>query len=141
MLYSIKNCKEKAPPMKISESNLWKRINLIQKPNKNWHLTRIESPTVCGIPDIFGIIDGHNFWLELKANNVKNLNLTKFQINWHIKYKSCGGVVRILNWLPPQSTLELLEVQEDRSVSRVSYYDKQKTFDENLREMLQRARK
>lgn len=126
--------------MKISESILWKKINSIQKTSKNWHLTRIESSTVCGIPDIFGIIDNCPFWLELKANKAKNLNLTKFQINWHIKYQACGGVVRILNALPPQNTLELLEIREDRSVSRVSCYNPDRTFDENLREMLQRAR-
>jgi hypothetical protein len=125
--------------MNISESSLWKKINLIQKTSKNWHLTRIESSTINGIPDIFGIVNGHPFWLELKANNAKNLNLTKFQINWHMKYQSCGGVVRILNALPSKTELQLLEIREDRSVSRVSCYNAQKTFDENLRVMLQEA--
>ena len=125
--------------MNISESSLWKKINSIQKTSKNWHLTRIESSTINGIPDIFGIVNGHPFWLELKANNAKNLNLTKFQINWHMKYQSCGGVVRILNALPSKTELQLLEIREDRSVSRVSCYNAQKTFDENLRVMLQEA--
>ena len=137
--YSIKNNNGIAPPMKISESLLWKKINSIQKTSKNWHLTRIESSTINGIPDIFGIVNGRPFWLELKANNVKNLNLTKYQINWHMKYQSCGGVARILNALPPQNTLELLQIREDRSLRRVSCYNTQKTFDENLRVMLQEA--
>ena len=51
----------------------------------------------------------------------------------------CGGVVRILNALPSKTELQLLEIREDRSVSRVSCYNAQKTFDENLRVMLQEA--
>ena len=84
--------------MSTKESKLWKKINQLQKGRKDWHLTRIESSTINGIPDIYGCIDGSSFWLELKANEVKNCNLSKFQINWHIKHRQVGGESFILNF-------------------------------------------
>jgi len=94
------------------ESDLWRRINLIQKTEPTWHLMRIESNTINGIPDVNGIIDGNEFWVELKANNAKNAGLSKFQINWHLKRLRAGGKCSILNAPLPKSPLELLEVRE-----------------------------
>tara|TARA_Y100000114_G_scaffold99180_1_gene92369 strand:+ start:3359 stop:3745 length:387 start_codon:yes stop_codon:yes gene_type:complete len=94
------------------ESDLWRRINLIQKTEPTWHLMRIESNTINGIPDVNGIIDGNEFWVELKANNAKNVGLSKYQINWHLKRLRVGGRCSILNAPDPKSRLELLEVRE-----------------------------
>ena len=79
---------------KTKESNLY---NLIKTTIKNAHFTRIESHTLNGIPDLNCAYKGHTFWLELKANNIKNCNLSKYQINWILKYQRHGGKVYILN--------------------------------------------
>ena len=62
------------------ESLIWKRLNLIQKKQKDWHLVRIESNTINGIPDVNACINGLEFWIELKANDAKNYGLSKYQI-------------------------------------------------------------
>jgi len=79
---------------KTKESNLY---NLIKTTIRNAHLTRIESHTFNGIPDLHCAYKGRTFWLELKANNIKNCNLSKYQINWILKHQRHGGKVFILN--------------------------------------------
>ena len=69
--------------MKKSESNLWKRIKLLKLKGQ---LFRIESNTINGIPDVYWLINGKSIWIELKSNDVKNLGLSKYQINWHLIY-------------------------------------------------------
>ena len=80
----------------VNESQLWKKINSLQKTQKLWHFTRIESATIRGIPDLNCLINGCEFWLELKSKESKNLGLSNYQINWHIKHQKCGGQVFIL---------------------------------------------
>jgi hypothetical protein len=89
---------------KTKESNLY---NLIKTTIKNAHFTRIESHTLNGIPDLNCAYKGHTFWLELKANNIKNCNLSKYQINWILKYQRYGGQVYILNKTVKQRALKL----------------------------------
>jgi hypothetical protein len=79
---------------KTKESNLY---NLIKTNIKNAHLTRIESNTINGIPDLHCAYKGRTFWLELKTNTIKNCNLSKYQINWILKHQRHGGIVYILN--------------------------------------------
>ena len=69
------------------ESKLWKRIKNL---NLNAHIFRIESNTINGIPDVHCTIKGKSFWLELKSNDLKNYGISKWQINWHIKYQKHG---------------------------------------------------
>ncbi len=89
---------------KTKESNLY---NLIKTTIKNAHFTRIESHTLNGIPDLHCAYKGHTFWLELKANTIKNCNLSKYQINWILKHQRHGGIVYILNKTATQSGLKL----------------------------------
>jgi hypothetical protein len=89
---------------KTKESNLY---NLIKTTIKNVHFTRIESPTLNGIPDLHCAYKGQTFWLELKANNINNCNLSKYQINWILKHQRHGGKVFILNKTATQSGLKL----------------------------------
>ena len=89
---------------KTKESNLY---NLIKTTIKNSHLTRIESNTLNGIPDLHCAYKGRTFWLELKANNIKNCNLSKYQINWILKHQRHGGLVYILNKSIKQRALKL----------------------------------
>ena len=89
---------------KTKESNLY---NLIKTTIKNVHFTRIESYTLNGIPDLYCAYKGHTFWLELKANNIKNCNLSKYQINWILKHQRHGGLVYILNKTIKEGGLKL----------------------------------
>tara|TARA_R110002020_G_scaffold71042_1_gene183940 strand:+ start:2167 stop:2559 length:393 start_codon:yes stop_codon:yes gene_type:complete len=98
--------------MRGNESKLWQRINLIQKTKKRWHLMRIESSTINGIPDVNACIEDCEFWLELKANEAKNCGLSKYQINWHLKRQRAGGKCFILNQRASLRVLELLQIRE-----------------------------
>ncbi len=89
---------------KTKESNLY---NLIKTTIKNAHFTRIESYTLNGIPDLYCAYKGRTFWLELKANNINNCNLSKYQINWILKHQRHGGIVYILNKTIKQGHLKL----------------------------------
>ena len=74
--------------MAKSEKNLWKRI---KKLNLKGQIFRIESNTINGIPDVYWLINAKSIWIELKSNDVKNLGLSKFQINWHLTHFKNGG--------------------------------------------------
>ena len=89
---------------KTKESSLYK---LIKTTIKNAHFTRIESYTLNGIPDLHCAYKGKVFWLELKANDIKNSNLSKYQINWILKHQRHGGLVYILNKSIKQRALKL----------------------------------
>jgi len=89
---------------KTKESNLY---NLIKSTIKNAHFTRLESNTINGIPDLHCAYKGFTFWIEIKANNIKNCNLSKYQINWILKHQRHGGKVFILNKTATQSGLKL----------------------------------
>lgn len=93
---------------KTKESNLY---NLIKTTIKNAHFTRIESHTLNGIPDLHCAYKGRTFWLELKANNIKNCNLSKYQINWILKHQRYGGKVFILNKTATQLGLKLYTLE------------------------------
>ena len=100
------------------ESKLW---NELKNLNKNWHFTRVESSTINGIPDVHCVVNKQIFWLELKANTHKNLGMSKWQINWHIKYQKAGGKVFILNRPLLQSDYEIWSVcREARVPTHVS---------------------
>ena len=92
------------------ETNLWNRIKKIKE---NAHFTRVESNTSNGIPDVHCVLNNKVFWLELKANDLKNRGISKWQINWHIKYQRAGGKVYILNSPLKQRALEILVVNRD----------------------------
>jgi Holliday junction resolvase len=91
----------------MAKNNESKLYNLIKKTITNAHFTRIESSTINGIPDLNSVYKKHEFWIEIKANNSKNLNLSKYQINWILKHQQHGGHVFILNKALSQSSLKL----------------------------------
>ena len=97
------------------ESKLW---NELKNLNKNWHFTRVESSTLNGIPDVHCVVNKQVFWLELKANASKNLNMSKWQINWHIKYQRAGGKVFILNRPLLESDYEIWRVSREARVPK-----------------------
>ena len=103
----------------MNESQLWQKINTLQKTQKLWHFTRIESATIRGIPDLNCLIDGCEFWLELKSKESKNLGLSKYQINWHLEHFKNGGQSFILREdLSQRSSknLQIFVVREPRTL-------------------------
>jgi hypothetical protein len=116
---------------KTTESDIYKLIKKAVINNKlNCHLTRIESGlTLNGIPDLYVVYYSNlinktvnkpvAFWLELKSNNLKNCNVSKYQINWILKHNKAGGIAYILNRPVPQGGLKLYRVDPCSVVTEV----------------------
>ena len=102
--------------MKKPESLLW---NKIKKLNLKGQIFRIESNTINGIPDVYLLKKGKSIWIELKANNIKNCGLSKYQINWHLKHFQNGGNSFILREDLSQrapKNLQIFVVREPREL-------------------------
>jgi hypothetical protein len=107
---------------KTTESDIYKLIKkAVVNLKLNCHLTRIESGlTLSGIPDLYVVYNSKlinkivnkpvAFWLELKSNNLKNCNVSKYQFNWIYKHSKSGGVAYILNRPVSQRGLKLYRV-------------------------------
>ena len=107
---------------KTTESDIYKLIKkTVINLKLNCHLTRIESGyTLSGIPDLYLVYNSKlinktvnkpvAFWLELKSNNLKNCNVSKYQVNWILKHGKAGGVAYILNKPLEHRVLKLYSV-------------------------------
>jgi len=116
---------------KTTESDIYKLIKkAVVNLKLNCQLTRIESNlTLSGIPDLYIVYNSKlinktvnkpvAFWLELKANNLKNCNVSKYQFNWILKHNRIGGVAYILNKPTVQRTLKLYRVDPCTVVTEV----------------------
>ncbi len=71
------------------ESKLWKLVK--KNTEKNIHWTRIESWAGSGIPDLHGISDGIDIWVELKVTQSNHIRLSPFQHSWHFRHTLHGG--------------------------------------------------
>ena len=104
---------------KTKESDIYKLIKkAVINLKLNCFLTRIESGlTLSGIPDLYVVYYSNLinkpvcFWLELKANNLKNCNVSKYQFNWILKHSKAGGVAYILNKPLLERGLKLYRVE------------------------------
>jgi|TARA_R100001480_G_scaffold5657_2_gene12625 Holliday junction resolvase len=90
--------------VKAQESRLWQKLknNLT-----NCYLTRIESSTINGIPDVHAVNQEHVFWIELKSDEANYPKLNKWQIVWINKYIKAGGKVIILKETLSKRSLKL----------------------------------
>jgi hypothetical protein len=103
---------------KTTESDIYKLIKkAVVNLKLNCQLTRIESGfTLQGIPDLYVVYNSKminksiSFWLELKANNLNNCNVSKYQVNWILKHGKAGGVAYILNKPLEHRVLKLYRV-------------------------------
>ena len=91
------------------EKNLWKSLNKIAK-TRSLFMMRLETTTINGVPDVFCCIKGKSFFVELKANDDKKLNLSKYQILWQIDYLKAGGNVFNLVLALSQRELKLVKI-------------------------------
>jgi len=112
---------------KTNESDIYKLIKkAVVNLKLNCQLTRIESGfTLQGIPDLYVVYNSKlinksiSFWLELKANNLKNCNVSKYQFNWILKHGKAGGVAYILNKPLEHRVLKLYRVDPCSVVTEV----------------------
>ena len=86
------------------ESRLWQKV---KKGLNKCFLTRIESSTINGIPDIHAVTDNEVFWIELKSDEANYPKLNKWQIVWINKYIKAGGKVIILDETLSKRSLKL----------------------------------
>lgn len=93
------------------ETNFWKQIK--KNLENEFFLTRIETLTVSGVPDVFGIYNGNSFWIELKSNPVNFPNLNKYQIVWINRAINNGGVVIILVKAFLQRRLKIYRIRKN----------------------------
>jgi len=77
------------------ESTFSQRIKDLKKLNKNYYFQAIETYTSNGVADLFCVILGQSFWLELKVNRAKkstlNIGLSKYQTAWQTVLNKHGG--------------------------------------------------
>ena len=64
---------------KNRESLLWQKV---KKALSQSFLTRIESSTINGIPDVHGVHKHGVYWIELKSDEANYPKLNKWQIVW-----------------------------------------------------------
>lgn len=91
-------------PIKNRESLLWQKV---KKGFDKCFLTRIESSTINGIPDVHGVCKSKVFWLELKSDEHNYPKLNKWQIVWINRYIKAGGTVFILEETLSKRSLKL----------------------------------
>jgi hypothetical protein len=86
------------------EKLLWQRT---KKGLTECYLTRIETSTINGVPDVHGVHKKGIFWIELKSDQLSYPKLNKWQIVWINKYIKAGGNVFILKETLSKRSLKL----------------------------------
>ena len=86
-------------------------FNRIKKAIKSAYLLRIETSTARGVADVYCIYKRQCFWLELKANDSKNLQLSGYQFNFHNTVNMHGGRSFILVKTLEQRSLKIYSVE------------------------------
>ena len=91
------------------------RIKDLKKLNKNYYFQAIETSTSRGVADLFCVVLGQQFWLELKVNRAKkstlNIGLSRYQIAWQIVLNKHGGHCFNLVRLPMQRVVKTYRVE------------------------------
>ena len=86
------------------------RIKDLKKLNKDYYFQAIETSTSRGVADLFCVILGLQFWLELKVNRAKkstlNIGLSKYQVAWQIVLNKHGGHCFNLVRVPEQRAVK-----------------------------------
>jgi hypothetical protein len=75
----------------VAKNKEYLLFNRIKTALKTAYLLRIETSTARGVADVFCIYKRRSFWVELKANDSKNLQLSGYQLNWHDTLNKHGG--------------------------------------------------
>jgi hypothetical protein len=80
---------------KKPETVFSQRIKDLKKLNKSYYFQAIETTTSRGVADLFTVINGQSYWLELKLIKAKkptlNIGLSKYQTAWQTVLNKYGG--------------------------------------------------
>ena len=97
------------------ETTFSRKIRDLKKLNKSYYFQSIESITSRGIADLFTVIKGRSFWLELKVNHgkkvSKNIGLSKYQIAWQLVLMKHGGHCFNLLLVPTQRVVKTFRIE------------------------------
>ena len=98
------------------EANFWNVIkNELPTNCKHW---RVENRNGNGFPDVYAVLDGFCFWLELKVTKANKVSLSPLQISWHTSHALAGGVSFILAKHLGSGDVFLFEGQDAIAVAR-----------------------
>ena len=99
------------------------RIKDLKKLNKNYYFQAIETTTSRGVADLFIVINGQSYWLELKLIKAKkstlNIGLSKYQVAWQIVLNKHGGHCFNLVRVPSQRVVKTYR-QEARGLVEIA---------------------
>ena len=109
------------------ETTFSRRIRDLKKLNKSYYFQSIESMTSRGIADIFTVIKGRSFWLEIKVNHgkkvSKNIGLSKYQIAWQLVLIKHGGYCFNLLLVPTQRVVKTYRIEPSGLRELATYPD------------------
>ena len=129
---------------KKPESIFSQRIKNLKKTNKDYYFQAIETSTSRGVADLFTIIKGQSYWLELKLNKAKkptlNIGLSKYQIAWQIVLNKHGGHCFNLVRLPTQRVVKTYRQEARGLVEIATHPDTQAGLCEALEHMAEIVR-
>jgi hypothetical protein len=95
----------------VAKNKEYLLFNRIKTALKTAYLLRIETSTARGVADVFCIYKRRSFWVELKANDSNNLQLSGYQLNWHNTINQHGGQAFILVKTLAQRALKIYSVK------------------------------
>jgi penicillin-binding protein-related factor A (putative recombinase) len=129
---------------KKPESIFSKRIKDLKKVNKDYYFQAIETSTSRGVADLFTIIEGQSYWLELKVNRAKkstlNIGLSKYQVAWQIVLNKHGGHCFNLVRVPSQRVVKTYRHEASGLIELSSHPDTQQGLCEALEHMAEIVR-
>ena len=133
---------------KKPESIFSQRIKDLKKLNKSHYFQAIETTTSRGVADLFTVINGQSFWLELKVNRAKkstlNIGLSKYQVAWQIVLNKHGGHCFNLVRVPSQRVVKTYRHEARGLVEIATHPDTQQglcTALEHMAEIVRTSRR
>jgi hypothetical protein len=129
---------------KKPESVFSQRIKDLKKLNKDYYFQAIETSTSRGVADLFCVILGLQFWLELKVNRAKkstlNIGLSKYQVAWQIVLNKHGGHCFNLVRVPEQRVVKTYRQEARGLVEIATHPDTQQGLCDALEHMAEIVR-
>ena len=109
------------------ETTFSRRIRDLKKLNKSYYFQSIETSTSRGVADVFTIIKGRSFWLEIKVNHgkkvSKNIGLSKYQQAWQLILNKHGGHCFNLLLVPTQRVVKTYRIEPSGLRELATYQD------------------
>lgn len=72
------------------EANFWNTLRT--NVPRDGFVMRLENKVGLGTPDVYCMLGGLPFWLELKSANVNRIHISKYQVAWHTLHYARGGL-------------------------------------------------